>query len=795
MTGTNLGGGAPTKFLGAYVKNISSNLGLSTSPSTASLTVVEDVDVNFTFPDVGTFHTINAGSEWQFSGILTRYEIDIANISGRTIRVSLADPREIMKSIPVVLAPGSQSIVETINNNTGCSILDVYGAFGQGLINLSNWNQSGMEFKRIISALEGDNVLFGTATIPVPQQIVNAFGERYVFNLSEVAEIVNGTHRINTNLTPLSNLIEDLSQRHSFDWFVESIRRSDGIIQVTVKTIDRSSDNVDIDLQNFLDTHNERVITATSGIELRNDLSCLALQGAPVESLTKVAILGLANEPIDLTIEGGTNIYFMSEEEMRVVLTGRHQWEMWLGNQSEKRDTSTDTFKGLSRYGPNFSDDDLGAIMDLTRKIQSQNVDDAGKISVYNKKRLTYLADVELATREKIGKLFSKLEGHAKATYGKRFVHDSILDEIIQSAWTRGVVVGNDDPNEYFRQEDGRTKAYVEFSTEEAGGAFSLGLNNLTNLFGSQNIFGNVTAFGNTFSNRALGQEAILVLELANNFDSNSAFVDIKDTANYVYKESDSLFANVKTSLYVSCTVNKDGVVSIPGVVSEPVTTQDKIASDAIAIASTNGTTVQEAHLKLARFYGKSFWGEHALVYQPDFAYIPTRSRTLRYGPVFSSNLSLSSQGKAQIIQDAGFAPWEFGSISNMIAAMQIKVDNATSLQREAFTANISVEGFPLFNIGDSIEKNSNINSISMSFGGGGVKTTYSLQTYTRKFGEISKQDLARIAFILNNGGGRILPQQQANFISGHNVNVDKGLGSNFGVSSSNLNGGALDFG
>jgi len=181
--------------------------------------------------------------------------------------------------------------------------------------------------------------------------------------------------------------------------------------------------------------------------------------------------------------------------------------------------------------------------------------------------------------------------------------------------------------------------------------------------------------------------------------------------------------------------------------------------------------------------------------YGPSFAYIPTRSRNIRYGPVFSSNLGADSQGKVQIIQDDGFAPWEFGSIGAMIESMQIKVDNATSLQKEAFSASIQVEGFPQFSIGDSLEKNSNINSISISFGDGGVKTSYSLQTYTRKFGEISKEELALIAYMVNNGGGRVLPQQQAGFISGHNVNVDKGFGSHIGFSDSSLNGGGLDFG
>ncbi len=593
-------------------------------------------------------------------------------------------------------------------------------------------------------------------------------------------------------MAPLSNLIEDLSQRHSFDWFVDSTRRSDGIIEVTIRTIDRSTDNIDIDLQTFLDLHDEKVITATSGVELRNEVSCMALQGAPVENLTKVAILGLANEPIDLTTEGGFNDYIMEEQEIISVLVGRPQWEIFLGNESKNAQSSS---KGMSRYGPGFGDDDLAELTVLIRTIQEIDFDDAGSISAYNAKRVAYLQASQEEKRLAIGKVFKKLEDHAKATYGKRFVHDSILDEIIQSAWTRDVIVGNDDPNEYFRQEDGRTKAYVEYSLEDAGGAFSLGLNNLTNLFGAQDVFRNVTVFGTTFANRTLGQDAILVLQLAGSFDPNDVSVDIADTANYVYKESSSPFASVKTSLFVSCTVNKDGVVALPGGIFESKPTDEQLRQAAIAQGGNARDNLIEIYKKLERFYGKAYWNQHALAYQPSFAYIPVRSSTLRYGPVFSSDLGQDAQGKVQIIQDAGFAPWEFGSISTMIAAMQIKVDNATSLQKEAFTANISVEGFPLFSIGDSIEKNSNINSISMSFGDGGVKTTYSLQTYTRKFGEISKQDLAQLAFILNNGGGRILPQQQANFISGHNVNVDKGLGPNFGVLNSNVNGGALDFG
>lgn len=56
---------------------------------------------------------------------------------------------------------------------------------------------------------------------------------------------------MNTNLNPISNLIEDLSSRNAFDWFVEFTRAADNIIDVTIKLVDRSIDNIDLDLQFF----------------------------------------------------------------------------------------------------------------------------------------------------------------------------------------------------------------------------------------------------------------------------------------------------------------------------------------------------------------------------------------------------------------------------------------------------------------------------------------------------------------------------------------------------------------
>ena len=812
MTATSLGlGGQPIIFLGAAVKHVSSSLGMSTNPSTATITLVEDELSGFIFetPVVGTFTSLQIGSTWKFAGVITKFEVDLAQIGGRTIRVNMSDPREIMRSIPLILAPGSETISIVIED-TGCSIIDIYGAYTDISINLSDWNQSGMPFKRIASALKGDNIRFGDTIVPVPQQFGKAFGETYAFILDDVSAIADGDYRVNTNLAPISNMIEDISQKNSFDWFVESERLANGRIEVIIRTIDRSQDSFNLGLQSFLDVHPGRVVSATSGTELRNDLACLVVQGAAVETLQKLTILGMANEPIDLSAENGSNAYTMGEDEMRAVLNGRLSWELWLSTQQQtvkvegtsKQETDpttgqvrvfspVTTIGGFSRYGGDLLDSDVSPIVQIS-KLNSANL---ARNVPKDSERGKYLANIENKFVN-AGKVYEKLKGHAQATYGKRWAHDDVLDEIIESSWTRGAVAGNDDPNEFFRQQDGKTRAYVEFSSEEAGGAFSLGLSNLRNLFGSVDIFRGITRFGTTFSNVSSAENSILPLELARNFKLEDASYDF-DKADSVINDPESSSPSVKTTLWVACTIDKDGVVKI----DSPVIEASPDASEIIALAiagfpsKTDGEKVKKNMEKLACWTGFHLFEMHPKAFQPEFVYIPTRSRTLRYGPIFPDILDENAQGKLQVLQDDGFAPWEYGSISLMAEAMRLKVNNATSLQREVFSASVVVEGFPQFNLGDGIDKNANINSISMSFGDGGVKTTYNLQTFTRKFGQFTKEDWARLALLINGSGPRTLPQQGTNFMEGHRFVVNKNFSSKGIGGQSGPTRGASDFG
>lgn len=793
-TSTSLNLTGPAKFLGAYINNINSSLGFGTNPSNCSVSLLEDEHsaAIFTPPILGQYYKIEAGPNWSFGGVAIKYDKDISNVSGRQIQLTLNDVREIMKNIPVILAPGS-SLIAAHFADTECSLLDIFGAYTyQGAYNISGWNQAGMPYHRVASALHGEIVTIGATLFPVPKQIAKAFGERYSFDFSEVSAKVNNEYRLNTNLVSISELIEEMASKNSFDWRVESSRGSDGIINIVIKVIDRAEDNTEISFQEFLDSHGSiggRVISAVSGLELRNELSCLALQGAPVESLTKVAINGMANEPIDLSPEGGSSEYYMTETEMRAVLYSKETWKMWVTIPTEFGGG-----QGFSRYGGSLVDDDLQALVSI---LQLQHIGEDGWTNKQKTKALRAQASFE-----KVGKIYDKLRASAEANYGKRFVHDPVYDEIIDSAWTRGAIGGNDDPNEYFRQDDGRTRAYVEYSNEDSGGAFSLGLSDLQNAFTGTDLFSSVISFGS--AETFLEGSATLPLELKDSFLTSSGIINT-EKSNYVYNNSEVQANGTVNKLYVACTVDKDGTVRIDAPVIEvkpdlgqfvSMLLQIQAQGDSADYTDADGNHItSDAKLKnaISRIYGETPFIYSARAFQPKYVYLPTRSKVNRYGPVFSSEVSHRG-GKLQIIQDDGFAPWEFGSVSTMNTAMQIKVDEASSAQTDIQVGNVEVEGYPVQEIGASIGQNSNITNVNITWGAQGVKTSYSLASFTRKFGEFSKEDFARLALFAINAGARTLPQQQISFVYRHNFAVNKQFsGRGQGGSGAN-SGGAHAF-
>ncbi len=760
MTATNLGlGGNPVRLFGAYVVAVSTNLGLQQSPSTVNVTLVEDLNVTpqvlFTKPVMGQYVELNVGANYSFCGLVTKYEEDIRNISGRTISVDISDPREIMKSVPMVIAPGFRDVVSQIDL-TGCSIIDAFGAFDDfdnTGVNLSGWNQAGMTYEKIALSLNGGSTNDAGFVFEVERQAVKGFGEIYRFDLTALNAKVDLFHRVNSNLISIADFIQELSDRYAFDWYVESSKAEDGIIDVVIKIIDRSTDNTDLSLDSFLESNDGKVVSARRGFELRNELACSIIYGAPVETLRTLNVLGLANNPIDLSEFGASSSYLMIENEMRVVLGNKVVWENWV------------KFNGdFSRYGSSLK----------AKSIISGNDDlDVKRQSGVQKDHQEETDE----DRETKGKIFEALKGHAEASYGKRFLFTQVVDvDYIDAAWTADVVGGNNNPNEYFRNSQGKTRCYVGFTNANVVSQSITGAPSIYKTFGK-------------------GANAAQILVLNKGSFDIADFVTEADKADWIIKGS---------TLYMAATIEEGNIVRIdnPLIIGKPDDQEIQIEIEEATAAATNTTmlggsrtTGQQVRQSRATQHGSdgAYTEISARTYQPTEIHLPVRSRFTRYGPRFASNMTLESQGAVHIENDDGFAPWEFGGTTLMFDAMQLKVDNAASQVKTVETAQVTIEGFPQFSIGKSLGLNSNINNISISFGGQ-VTTSYQLQSFLRKFGELSKLELAALSLFARRGGARVLPQDTVAFIERYRSQIARQFAGRGSASSSANNGSAGSF-
>jgi len=767
MTATTLGlGGQPVKFLDAYVVNFTNQLGLAQQPSTCNITLVEDTGVVFTEPTVGSYKTLFFGNFFRFDGVVTGWTKDIRNISGRQIQVNLSDVREIMKSVPIILAPGFRNIVSQLTT-TECSLIDAFGAFDDFQttgINLSGWNQAGMEYEKIALAMKGGGLNYGSFVFNVVGQVAEVFGEKYRFILDDLSAKVDPQHRINTNLVSVADFIQEVATRYSLDWYVESRRNTtDNFIDVFIRVIDRTADNVDIDLDNFLAANSGFVVEANRGYELRNEVACSVLLGAPVEQITSQNITGMANNPIDLSDEGGSNKYFMVEDEMRYVLGSYQSWLLWVAING-----------GFARYSMG------GVPASISVPILTPNSynDFASQIAI-NPQRFTN----EFPTQDKnLHKVYEKLKGHAEATYGKRFLYQRPIDvDPVEAAWTVDVIAGNNDPNEYFRNNDGKTRVYVEFTPSSQLSETP-----------REGLLGFAGNFALTKGDKA---PQALPMTLRNSFDLTQATVEL-DKADWITRDN----VQVGRSLFVAATLEEGGIVRInaPVIQTSGVTyeTQEIIESLKPFISEIDAddnsiNKARRAQIAMMHIHAEhpAHGKVHSRAYQPSFVHLPVRAKFVRYGPVFSSNIGPSSQGRLNIEQDDGFAPWEFGSIQTMLDAMQFKVDNESSSVKQVESASITIEGFPRYSIGQSLGFNSNINSISVSMQGR-VTTTYELRSFLRRFGELSKEELAKLSLYARRGGARVLPQDTVAFIDKYRPVISRQFGGRGASSTSALDGG-----
>jgi hypothetical protein len=150
----------------------------------------------------------------------------------------------------------------------------------------------------------------------------------------------------------------------------------------------------------------------------------------------------------------------------------------------------------------------------------------------------------------------------------------------------------------------------------------------------------------------------------------------------------------------------------------------------------------------------------HPRLAVPSFAMIPIQYNQYRYGPwstapflnetnIFpgvanASHWANNVIGGVDVEINPQYVPWEYGGVEALDTAVLFLLNEANQYQQIEESGNMTLAGIMLNDtfIGSRLQSTGPIcNSIVVTFGSDGVKTTYSFRTFSRKFGYFNKEN------------------------------------------------------
>lgn len=128
----------------------------------------------------------------------------------------------------------------------------------------------------------------------------------------------------------------------------------------------------------------------------------------------------------------------------------------------------------------------------------------------------------------------------------------------------------------------------------------------------------------------------------------------------------------------------------------------------------------------------------------PDAVAIPLKSNILTYGPWSAIG---AVGGQIQVDFNQSLVPWEYGSIETMNLAGNALAAQAISFLTESEMGSITVPGLPTLSAGDIlIEGGPTVTAIEVGYGVQGIETTYTMRTFSPAFGVLSKSFTDNVA-------------------------------------------------
>jgi hypothetical protein len=121
----------------------------------------------------------------------------------------------------------------------------------------------------------------------------------------------------------------------------------------------------------------------------------------------------------------------------------------------------------------------------------------------------------------------------------------------------------------------------------------------------------------------------------------------------------------------------------------------------------------------------------------PRLAIVALKSNVETYGPWGS----IGPTGKVRFEVDDNLVPWNFNGHEYLNKAAYAKINDGVTNMQVGEEGQLTIPGSPTKNLGDVLSAGGpNITGISVDIGPDGVRTSYTMRTYTHQFGRVNKQ-------------------------------------------------------
>lgn len=743
-------------LLGYYVQQASSSASWGDTGSSLNLTLVKEGD-NFDYY-YGDFpatvgHPMRFGvGGFYFGGILSKVT-KRKGTSGLTYDVVIVDPREILQATSVIIGQYNGPIPVGVGN-----IINAYGFWENIGFGYSGADDLGMPwgsfFRAVLSICNqplitafGGPMRWGVPTPEFPN------GVYYSLDLSEMP-IPDPYYRIEGNgVVSLFDIINKVCQDAGYDFVVELVGYT-----IKIRTISRRFAPELGTIGAIVNSPGSNASAIEHGIEMaQGHQTATMLIGAPKEGLfgktafasfwgydaNKNPILGHPGtvvlapkvegesyisyrcEMMNLYAQNvedviGSPYYFCSTLELQFAMAGIDSWMEFIEKYRP------DVFFAMTGFESNRSDQVLLNGINVGDQVQT---DPAAMIA----RALEATYDRSEGRR----RFHSWLSGVAQQYMGREF--------LVQL----GVSASTVDPNQPFDQ-NLRPNIRYEYDItrsafmEPADTYFWFGL-------------GPVSASTFTDDNNRVEPFALFSYAQLNN---NNAFIDnpqetIFDTGGAYTKVSmgdqieEMYFPNFVTpytqSPYIGYILDGPGVGYLGGPLVR-ATVQQPIFSRAFDPSGDHSVVSRVLGTPATLFQTNAESNKTRLhpppVYPTSFA-IPLKSNRLTYGPYWTYS---AVPGRVRVEVDPDLTPSNYGSeiLMNRVAIARL-FDGSSQL---ALTEHgrVSMPGYPQVSIGQTLQANGPaVTSVEISFGAGGVQTTYAFQNFSPRFGVIPRQTQDRI--------------------------------------------------